>query len=189
MSDVRTTVRKVYSLPSSLGGQQVRLLGHTDGNATVDAGELGRLTVPWEWLTVQDVPLREEPAIGSIEMDTDGDPWKRKAAGWVNSPSGTAVEWADLQDKWGPTRPLYLYPDDQPPAARTPPPAVPIDTDPLPLRLVCADGRRELVIETGKLPGDIRFQTIEGDFHSRAAVLDNQSAQRAAWAILGAVAR
>ena len=46
--------------------------------------------------------LPEEPPVGSVALDRDGDALLRTVDGWMNARSGWCWEWAALHERRGP---------------------------------------------------------------------------------------
>lgn len=71
--------------------------------------------IPQEWVEFYE-PEREEPPVGSAEIDKDGDIWVRFRDGWSVSHDDCSDDdignwnepWQKLQDTWGPTRPMKV---------------------------------------------------------------------------------
>lgn len=175
-----------YKLPDSLGGHEGNLLGtspvHKDGIqigtfATLDVDGVGSMSLPFELLT-KVVRLLPEPSIGSAVLDRDGDIWHRKPSlGGLWCFGARAESWPDLVGECGPVMQLYFTG----PQGRGDRPDLALPT---PASLPCADGRRNLVIEWGNRPGQVMVQVIEGEFFGRAAILDLDQAEIAAWTVL-----
>ncbi len=107
----------VYKLPEWMGGLTCKLHTHWDesGTSTVDVDAPGgasthRLTVPRLLLTEVKPPLPEEPPVGAIVLDRDGDAWARKDQGdkpWECG--GLDADWEHLNNRYGPL--VRMVPD------------------------------------------------------------------------------
>ena len=150
----------VYQLPEWLGSHQYP--GEPDETEPdviwLEIPGFGAKGFPRGLLTEIPPAVPDEPEKGSIVFDADGDAWHHKDELWWFG--ARMVTWEQLHSERGPLTPYAQAPPAQ---AGT---VVALRTElvlELPAEFYDAGGRRKLLVDWAKHPGQLKFQAVEGE--------------------------